>query len=70
MKTYVMDHVAGIEELGDSEVNVARSRNPSAVPTLELVGMVEDEFLPTIRAVVVHPVRAALPVFMSEDVVT
>ena len=70
MKAYVMDHVAGIEELGDSEVNVARSRSPCTIATLELVAVVEDEVISTIRAVVVHPVRAALPVLVSEDVIT
>jgi len=65
-----MDHIAGIEELGNSEVNVARGRNPSAVLSLELVGLVEDEFLSTIWAVVVQPVRAALPILMSEDIIT
>ena len=69
MKAHVMDHVAGIEELGNSEVNVARGRNPSAVLSLELVGVVEDEFLSTIWAVVVQPVRATLQVLVSEDIV-
>ena len=69
-KAYVVDHVAGIEELSDSEVNIARSRNPSAVATPELVAVVEVEVISTIRAVVVHPVRATLPVLMSEDVIT
>ena len=70
VKTHIMDHVAGIEELGNSEVNVVRGRSPSAVLGLERVGIVEDEVLATIRAVIVQPVRPALPVLMSEDIVT
>jgi len=70
VKAHVVDHVAGIEQLGNCEVNVACGRNPTAVPSLKLVGVVEDEFLSTIRAVIVHPVRAALPVLVSEDIVT
>jgi hypothetical protein len=69
VKTHIMDHVAGIEELGNSEVNIALGGNPGAVRR-ELVGIVEDEVLSTIRAVVVQPVRAALPILMSENVIT
>jgi len=51
-----MDHVAGIEELGNSKVNVVRGSRPSAVLGLEPVGIVEDEVISTIWAVIVQPV--------------
>lgn len=70
VKTYIVDHVAGIEELRNSEVNVVRGRNPSAVLGLEPIGVVEGELLSTIWAVIVQPARAALPVLVSEDIVT
>lgn len=56
MKTHVVDHVAGIEELGNSEVDVVPRRGPSAVLGLELVGIVEDEVISTVWTVIVQPV--------------
>ena len=41
VKTHIMDHVASIEELGNSEVNVVRGGGPSAILGLEPIGMVE-----------------------------
>lgn len=67
-----MDHVSGIEQLGDGSVDILPGllEGVPAGDKLGVVDVVELKALSTIRSVVLDVGITAVPVFMSENVVT